>query len=294
MWITLGTIALLMGIAMLLNGRPILVNNRPVRAPGVPLIILALIMYLISAVITIPAGFQGVLLQFQAVRGTLPPGIHLIVPFINTVQLLEVRTQKHTSTCEAASKDLQTVRTTVAVNYHLQPEEVGRMYQRVGLDYSTRIIEPTVQETIKQVTAKYNAEGLITERSEVKNLVQNDIGKRLKGYGINVETISITDFNFSEEFNRAIEAKQVAQQEALKQKYLLERAETEAKTAITTAKGKAEAARLEAVALKTAGSGRVLAKQWIEKWDGKMPLVTSGNNVMIDIRKLMEEAETNQ
>jgi regulator of protease activity HflC (stomatin/prohibitin superfamily) len=246
---------------------------------------------LYSCVVLIPAGYRGVLLRFGAVGGVLGEGIHLIVPSVNTVELLEVRTQKEEAQSSAASKDLQTVSATIALNFHVEPTAVGRLYQKVGLDYRSRVIDPAVQESLKVVTARYTAEELIRLRDKVKGEVQSDMTQRLRAYDVVVEPsgVSLTNFTFSEEFNKAIEQKQVAQQTAEKQKYVLDQAKLEAETAITKAKGAAEAARVSALALQSQGGRLVLAREWIERWDGKLPAVSGGGaGMIIDVRELMQ------
>jgi regulator of protease activity HflC (stomatin/prohibitin superfamily) len=247
-----------------------------------------------SGVTIVPAGYRGVLLRFGAVQSVLNEGMHIIVPQMQTVELMEVRTQKEEAQSAAASKDLQTVTTTIAINYHVAADGVGNLYKNVGKEYKTRIIDPIVQESLKAVTARYTAEELIRLREKVKTEVEADITRRLQPYNIVVEPsgVSITNFGFSEEFNKAIEQKQIAQQTAEKQKYILQQAKLQAETAVTEAKGKAEAARINAGALQAQGGSRVLAREWIEKWDGKLPTVSGGNGGMIlDVREMLKETQ---
>ena len=162
----------------------------------------------------------------------------------------------------------------------------------MGLDYQDRIIHPAVQETLKAVVARYTAEELIRLRDQVKSEVDTQLSARLLQYNIQVENggVSLTNFNFSNEFNQAIESKQVAQQSAEKQKYVLAQAQMEAQTAVTKAKGEAEANRVKAQALNTQGGSKVLAREWIDKWDGHLPQVsTSGQGTIIDLRSLMAD-----
>jgi len=245
-----------------------------------------------GSVTIVPAGYSAVLMRFGAVQGQLNEGIHMIVPGVNSVELMEVRTQKEESTGTAASRDLQVVTTTVALNFRVDRSAVGKLYQNVGKEYKARVIDPTVQESIKVVTSKYTAEDLIRSRAQVKNEIEKEVTTRLAAYNLIVEPngFSITNFDFSAEFNKAIEAKQVAQQEAEKQKYVLARAELERQTAVAKAKGEAEAAKLNAEALKVAGGELVVAREWITKWDGRMPTVAGGNQFMIDLKGIMDRA----
>jgi regulator of protease activity HflC (stomatin/prohibitin superfamily) len=222
----------------------------------------------------------------------LGEGINMITPYMNTVEIMEVRTQKESAKASAASKDMQVVTSAVAINYHIDPSHVGDLYKGVGPDYRNRIVDPAVQESIKQVTAQYTAEELVKQRARVKTQVEGEITTRLKAYNLIVEPlgVSITDFDFSPDFNKAIEAKQVAQQEAEQQKYVLQKAELEKQTAICKAQGTASAARLNAQALQASGGGKVLAREWIEKWDGHLPTVAgAGGGMIIDLKSLLAQ-----
>ena len=261
---------------------------------NIPMRIAAVLLVLIgstgSTIVLVPAGYRGVLLQFGAVKGVLTEGIHIVMPGINTVEQLEVRTQKEQAEASAASRDLQTVQCTVALNYHVEPASVGRLYESVGSEYRSRIIDPAVHESLKVVTARYTAEDLIRLRDKVKAEVHTELVNRLREYHVVVEAngVSLTNFTFSQEFNSAIEQKQVAQQMAEKQKYILDQAKLEATTAITRARGLAESAKINAEAFQTQGGKLVLAKDWIEKWDGHLPTVQSGSGMIIDVRELLD------
>jgi regulator of protease activity HflC (stomatin/prohibitin superfamily) len=140
----------------------------------VAFIIIALIVIGVitaASVKIVDAGHRGVLLHWNAVDLSNPPldeGLHFVVPFADDVVNVEVRTLKYASEARSASKDLQTVETTVTVNYHPDKEGVHRLYKNLGLDYENRVIQPAIEETVKQVTANYNAEELITKRPLVK------------------------------------------------------------------------------------------------------------------------------
>lgn len=255
--------------------------------------------FLILGIVTsgyrqVPAGHRGVLLRMGAVSGVLSEGPHVVVPFVSKVDLVEVRTQKTEAKAAAASKDLQNVHTDVAVNFHVSDKSVDKLYQNVGLDFDNRIIHPAVQETVKAVVARYTAEELIRLREQVKNEVDTSLTKRLLAYNIVVEPagVSLTNFGFSDEFNKAIEQKQIAQQTAEQQKYVLQKAKLEAETAITTAKGEAEANRIKAQALQSQGGSRVLAREWITKWKGDVPAVVSSSNgsVMLNLESLLKDS----
>ena len=242
---------------------------------------------------SVPAGYRGVLLQFGAVQGVMSEGIHFVVPIMQRVELMEVRTQKEEAIAAAASRDLQNVSTNVAINYHLNPSEVGNLYKNIGLEFASRIIDPATQETVKAVVANYTAEELIRLRSKVKSEIDTMLTSRLSTYNIVIEPngVSLTNFEFSEDFNKAIEQKQVAQQSAEKSKYELQKAEIDAKTAIARAEGEAQANKIKATALNTLGGSKVLMREWIEKWNGVLPqVVTGGNGLMFNIDSMMKES----
>lgn len=263
-------------------------------------ILMVLVGIFWGGVVQIPAGYQGVLLRFGALQGSLSPGIHMIIPGVNEVILLETRTQKEESQATAASRDLQVVTTTIALNYRLDAGKVNQIYAGVGPGYRERIIAPAIQESLKVVTSRYTAEELIRNRQQVKNEVESDVSKRLLAYNILVDPqgLSIVNFDFSPEFNRAIEAKQVAQQEAEKQKFVLQQAELQRQTEVARAKGSAEAAKLNAESLRAQGGALVIAREWIEKWDGKLPSVSAGGGsgggqFIIDLQSLLRNAPQN-
>lgn len=221
-------------------------------AKTVAIIILALIVIGVvtaASVKIVDAGHRGVLLHWNAVDLSKPPldeGLHFVVPFQDDVVNVEVRTLKYASEARSASKDLQTVETTVTVNYHPDKEAVHTLYKNLGLDYENRVIQPAIEETVKQVTANYNAEELITKRPLVKQDIEFSIKERLNQFNVVTEVISITDFEFSSLFAQAIESKVEAEQKALKAENDLRRIEVEARQREANAIGLANANIAEA------------------------------------------------
>ena len=262
--------------------------------------IIVVIVVLTSSVKIVDAGYRGILLNFGAVDTTrsLEEGLHFVVPFRDNVVQMEVRTQKVVVSSTSASKDLQDVSTEVAVNYHLRPEFAQILYQRLGLDYANRVIQPTIQETVKQVTARFNAEELITKREIVKDQIEEQIKTRLGNYNIDVDAVSITEFRFSQQFTKAIESKVEAQQRALQAQNELRRIQIEANQTEAKAIGEQRAAIAQATGLRQAnilkaegesGAIKIIDQQlrqsptyleWLktQRWDGKLPLVTSGGS----------------
>ncbi|MCV0431114.1 prohibitin family protein [Nitrosopumilus sp.] len=264
------------------------VNVNMSAAKGVVAAIIILIIIGVVATASVKivdSGHRGVLLHWNAVDLTQPPldeGLHFVVPFQDEVVNIEVRTLKYANDARSASRDLQTVETTVTVNYHPDKESVHRLYKNLGLDYEDRVIQPAIEETVKQVTARYNAEELITKRPLVKDDIESSIRDRLNQFNVVTEVISITDFEFSPLFAQAIESKVEAEQNALKAENDLRRIEVEARQReanaigvananIAEAKGEAEAIAIINKAL--AENPNYLDWLKTQAWDGKLPLV---------------------
>jgi prohibitin 2 len=260
--------------------------------------IIVIAILVTGSVKIVDAGNRGVLLNFGAVdtSRSLNEGIHFVVPIRDNVVQMEVRTQRITEDAASASRDLQDVRTQVALNYHLDPDNSQNVYKQLGLDYANRVIVPAIQESVKQVTARFNAEELITQRESVKTEIEQQIRARLASYNIIVDAISITEFQFSDEFVRAVEAKVAAQQRALQAQNELQRIEIEAQQAEAKAVGDQQSniARAEGIrqanVLQAQGEAQAITTideqlrqspsylEWLksQRWDGQLPLVVGG------------------
>ena len=229
-------------------------------------------------------------MQFGKVQERiLGEGLHTVIPLVNTVKKLSVRVQKQESSAEASSKDLQEVFTDVALNWHIIPEEANAIFQQIGVENEAveRIINPAVEEVLKAVMATYTAEEIITKRGEVKAGVDNLLTERLANYHIGVDDISLVHVHFSQRFSDAVEAKQIAEQEAKKAVFVVLKASQEAEAKVNLAKGDAEAQRLQHETLTT----KLLIKQAIEKWNGEPPLIVGeGSTKLLNLSKLAKPA----
>jgi regulator of protease activity HflC (stomatin/prohibitin superfamily) len=237
--------------------------------------------------VIVNAGERGVLMQFGKVQEqVLGEGIHVIFPTVYSVKTLSVRVQKQESSAEASSKDLQDVFTDVALNWHIIPDEANAIFQQIGdeKEVVARIIDPAVEEVLKAVMAKYTAEEIITKRGEVKTAVDEFLTLRLVTYHIAVDDISLVHVHFSQRFSDAVEAKQIAEQEAKRGEFLALKAVKEAEAKVNLAKGEAEVQRLLLDNL----TPELLERQAIEKWDGKLPLIVGdGGKNLLDLSKLV-------
>ena len=254
--------------------------------------------------VVVESGHVGVVRTLGAVQpDALPEGFHLKKPFLDQVEELDVRLRKAESDASAASKDLQVVSTKVAVQYSLIAATMPRTFQRIGPRAEVverNVIYPAILESVKSITAKYTAEELVTRRAEVKVQIQQAIEfnvdttlrqKEVVG-AVALANVAITDFEFSAEFNRAIEEKVRAEQEALKAENEKLRRVTQAEAAAAErtlaadaeayqieveSKARAEAIRREAQALKD--NPNLIQLRIAEKWDGKLPQFSGGQAV---------------
>ncbi len=208
-------------------------------AAAVVVILASLILGMFT---TIPAGSRGVVIRFSAVTGRiLDEGLQTKLPFLDSVVTMSIQTQKYEVPSSAVTNDLQDVSTTIALNWKLNPSMAAEVYRTLGLDFINRIAAPAVQETIKQITAQFNAEDLILRREEVRNAIFEELSIRLAERGIITELLSVTNFTFSSTFTAAIEAKVAAEQAVLEAQNKLERVKVEAQQREEEARGEANA-----------------------------------------------------
>lgn len=257
------------------------------------IVIAAIGVLVMNPFVIVGAGERGVVLNFGAVQGTvLDEGIHFRVPIMQRVIKIDVKVHKSETGAEAASKDLQDIRSTIAVNYHILADKANWVYQNLGTSFKERIIDPAVQEVVKAITAKYNAVELITQREKVRDEIKALLKSRLLTYNIVVDDFSIVNFKFSQQFEQAIEAKQTAEQLALKAQRDLERIKIEADQKVASAKAEAESLRLqkENVTPQLIKLRQIEASiKAIEKWDGHLPKINSGAVPFIDLKSLEKE-----
>lgn len=254
-------------------------------------VVTVFLLLMLNPFVVIGAGERGVVLNFGAVqKEVLDEGLHVRIPIMQKIVIMNVQVQKGEGQGDAASKDLQQVTTNVAVNYHLDPKKVAEVYQKIGTfdAVGDRIILPAVSESVKAATAQYTAEELISKRQEVREKIRQHLLIRLAVYGVIIDDFSIVNFAFSREFNNAIESKTTAEQLKLKAERDLERIKIEAEQKITQAQAEAESLRLqkENVTENLIKLRQIeMQQRAIEKWDGKLPQVTGGATPFIDLRQ---------
>lgn len=257
--------------------------NRPNQTNWQPLVggIIAALAVLVAfnSFVIINPGQAGVLSVLGKARdGALLEGIHFKPPLISQVDVYDVTVQKFEVPAQSATKDLQDLSASFAINFRLDPLQVVEIRRTQGTlqNIVAKIIAPQTQESFKIAAALRTVEEAITKRNELKQDFDNALGERLEKYGIIVLDTSVVDLNFSPEFAKAVEDKQIAEQRAQRAVYIAREAEQEAQAEINRAKGKAEAQRLLAETLKAQGGELVLQKEAIQAWrDGgaQMPRV---------------------
>jgi regulator of protease activity HflC (stomatin/prohibitin superfamily) len=260
-------------------------------AKWVVIIVAALVVFwILNPFVVVGAGERGVVLNFGAVQPhVLGEGIHFRVPIMQRIIKMDVTIHKAQTDSESVSKDLQDTKSTIAVNYHIVPDQANWVYQNIKEEYRDRIIDPAVQEVVKAITARYTAVELITQREKVRNEIKELLKGRMSSYNILIDDLSIVNFKFSQLFEQAIEAKQTAEQLALKAQRDLERIKIEADQKVASARAEAESLRLqkENVTPQLIKLRQIEASiRAIDKWDGHLPKINSGAIPFIDVKSM--------
>ena len=255
------------------------INPKKIIIPIV-IVIVAVIVGLNSFVV-VDAGHTGVVVTMGKVNeGVLQEGVHAKIPFVQSVEKIDNRIQKLEVNTEAFSKDLQSVKTVLAINYRVDTSKSYSIYKNIGSDYENVLVVPAVNEVLKAITATYTAEQSVTNRALISDGLVKGLNEKLNNIGLYVTDVNIIDFDFSEAFITAIEEKQVAQQKLLK-------AETEKQTKIKNAEADAEANNK----INDSLTDKVIQNKKIEKWNGELPKVQGDGGTIIDIGSVTEKSK---
>lgn len=248
--------------------------------------LIGLVLIPLGCFSTIKTGEIGIKTKFGKITNTTKnEGIVWKSP-LEKIEKIDIKVQKYENenALDTSTKDMQVVNNIkVSVNYKIDGEKAIDLYKKVGMNYQTIILEPSIQETIKGVISKYTSEELVTKRSEISLDINNVLNEKLQQYGISSVSVAINNFDFSEAYNQAIEKKAVAEQEVETSKNQLEKAKVDAETKKVKAQGDAEANAL----LEKSLTKEILIEKWIEKWNGETPKVSSDGS-MIDISELLK------
>jgi len=244
---------------------------------------------LLSSFKVVNPGERGIRVTMgSASDEVLNEGVHFKVPFFSKIKTMSVRVQKTEATSEAATKDLQRVHATFALNWHVSSSQVVQMYRNVGseVDVSERIINPAVAEVMKAATSQMSAEEVLSKRLELKASIDKQLVSRLSNYNVIVDDISLVNLDFTNQFNNAIEQKQVAEQKAKQAEYEALESIQKAKSAVNEAKGQAESALVKAKAEAEANrlklqtlTPQLIQYETIQRWNGELPSVVGSGTV---------------
>ena len=248
---------------------------------GIPLLVLCLLVCFIimcNPFVMVGPGERGIKIRLGEVQPeSYGEGLHFIFPFIQKFRTMDVKTQKNTSTTAVYTKDIQQARITYVINFNVQPDKVNKLFQEVGMDYVGKILTPVVEGTIKDIIGKWNAQDLIANREKATDDILFKLQNQLSEKYINVTDFQMTEINYSDVFERAIESKVTAEQEALKAKNKTVQVEEEAKQKVIAAQAEAKSMAIRAQAL--AQNKSLVQYEAVQKWDGKMPQYMLGNSV---------------
>jgi len=264
------------------------------RTIGILIILLIIFIFLWSSFALVPAGHRGVVLWWGSVeKRIMGEGLNFKVPMAERVIKVDVRVQPHPfKEIDAASKEYQMVKLTGMMNFHIDPSYVNDLYQKVGLDFANKVIDPAFNDFVKEVVPIYQITEILPKREDIRKRAMIKLGDNLARYHIIVDDIYFANIRFSPEYEKAIEAKQVAQQQVETQRQVLFQREIEAQQKVATAKGEAESILVVAQgqakaneALSRSISPILVQYKSIEKWNGILPQVSGGGIPLIDIGK---------
>ena len=248
---------------------------------GIPILVLCLLVCFIilcNPFVMVGPGERGIKIRLGQVQPeSYGEGLHFIFPFIQKFKTMDVKTQKNSLTTAVYTKDIQQARITYVINFNVQPDKVNKLFQEVGMDYVGKILTPVVEGTIKDIIGKWNAQDLIANREKATDDILFKLQNQLSEKYINVTDFQMTEINYSDVFERAIESKVTAEQEALKAKNKTVQVEEEAKQKVIAAQAEAKSMAIRAQAL--AQNKSLVQYEAVQKWDGKMPQYMLGNSV---------------
>lgn len=252
-------------------------------------LVIGLTLFFASTAI-VPTGHIGVVTLYSKVQEKyLDAGFHIVKPFVEDVHSIDIRTQKYQGIVEGSAKDLQIVNVTMSINYQIKPEKASELYAKVGKNYDDTILNPALQSGLKAAIAKFTAEEMITKRSEVANAITEELNSRLEEYFL-ITAVNLENIGFTDEFNKAVEAKTTNQQKAEAEKAQLEIIKVQNEQKINTAEAEAKVRELQSqsVTEKSLEQLRLeIQREMVSRWNGVLPQYVLGenSNMLLDIGK---------
>ena len=264
---------------------------------NVGIVVVLVIIFIIGwgTFVIVPAGHRGVALWWGSVeKRIMGEGLNFMVPVAESVIKVDVKVRPHPfKEIDASSKEYQNVKMTGMMNFHIDPTYVNDLYQKVGLDFADKVIDPAFNDFVKEVVPTYPIGEILPKREEIRKRAMTKLGDNLSRYHIIVDDIYFANIRFSPEYEGAIEAKQVAQQQVETQKQVLAQREIEAQQKVATAKGEAESILVVANgqakandALSRSITPILVQYKGIEKWNGILPQVSGGAVPFVDLSKM--------
>ena len=248
---------------------------------GIPVLLLGMLIcfvILCNPFVMVGPGERGIKITLGKVQPeSYGEGLHLLFPFIQKFRTMNIKIQKTTYETSVYTKDIQQARITYVINFNVQPDKANKLFQEVGLNYIDTILLPVVEGTIKDIIGKWNAQDLIANREKATGDILFKLQSQLKDRYINVTDFQMVEINYSDTFERAIEAKVTAEQEALKAKNKTVQVEEEAKQKLIAAEAEAKSMAIRAQALTQNKS--LVQYEAVQKWDGHLPQYMMGNTV---------------
>jgi regulator of protease activity HflC (stomatin/prohibitin superfamily) len=251
-------------------------------------LVLSFIMILAESFTVVGPGERGVQVTFGDVNMTaLESGVHFVNPLSKVVELNVQLDRAGLENASASTKDLQQVHTDIVANYRLSDTKVAYIYKDYGVDVVNKVLGPSLNESFKAVTAKYNSEELVTKRDEVSANILEHVRAKLAPFDISVDSVSLVNFGFSAEYQHAIEQKVIATQQKQKAEQDLQRIQVEAQSRIAQADGEAKAIAIQAQAIQSSGGQQYVQLEWIKRWNGKLPetVVNGSTGMMLNMGK---------
>lgn len=246
------------------------------------------LVFIFESFTVISAGHTGVQITLGEVNPVpLTEGVHFVNP-ISQIKDVDVRLQRaELKAANAGTKDLQVVHTDIVVNFRLDPAKVPHIYKEYGLNVDEKVLGPGINEAFKSVTGHYTSEELVTKRDLVSQEILQHLVAKMAPFNITVSNISLVNFGFSPEYQKAIEAKVIAVQQTAKAEQDLARIKVEAASRIAQADGEAKAIAIQAQAIQSNGGANYVQLQWIEKWNGQLPstVLNGSNGMMLNMGK---------
>jgi regulator of protease activity HflC (stomatin/prohibitin superfamily) len=244
------------------------------KSIGIVIVVIILLSIILGGCFSVNVGKMAI--KFNKITGSLYSyncGTYLKIPFIESISKFDIKTIKSSIQTEGSSRDLQVIHITAVLNYKIDNTKINNLYSKIGIDFEEKVIIPISQEILKQHISKFNVEEIITNRENLKNNIEISLKNKLKENYIYLENISLTNLQFSEEFNKVVEQKQIEEQKIKTAEYKKRQAEENKKRIILEAEAEAEKQRL----LKSSVNQEIISLKWIEKWNGELPKTMLGD-----------------